>query len=362
MKYGSKYSIRPEIASFRVLLALLAWGIAMTAGARTLPGFYFLKAGGAGGIESSEGQIQSSGGDPYLVREFPVQGEAALSVSTPNGDIEVNSVKGLDRIRVELYVERGFALWSSNKSMDNYRITTLKRGNSVVASVEPLKKDAGFWGIGEMKFSFVVSVPESLASDLSTMAGKIHLSGVQGKQLIKSTGGNITLSDIRGPVIAQAAGGDIVADGLRGVLKADTKGGSITISSTEGQINARTYGGKLVVNESAGELRLKSSSGNIEADRIKGSLVAQAVGGDIAVRLLRIRDGLSLNAISGDVKAEVPEGGYDLLLQGDDIDFRGESGWFRGERSDTRMEGRVKDGGPPVNLKAVSGNVILKFK
>lgn len=363
MKYGSKYSFGPGSISIRVLLVLLVWVLASPAGARNVSGSGFLvKSGGESGSRSHEGRRSSPAGDPYLVREFSVEGEASLSVSTPNGDIEVNSVKGLSRIRVELYVERGFALWSSNKSMDNYRITTMKRGNSVVASVEPLKRDTGFWGIGEMKFSFVVSVPESLASDLSTMGGKVHLNGVRGKQLIKSTGGDITLSDIRGPVIAQTAGGNIVADGVQGVLKADTKGGDITISSTEGQINARTFGGKLVVNESAGEFRLKASSGNIEAERIKGALVAQTVGGNIAVGLLDIRDGLSLNAISGDVTAEVPEGGYDLLLQGDDIDFRGASDWFKGERSDTRMEGRVKDGGPPINLKAVSGAVTLKFK
>lgn len=280
--------------------------------------------------------------DPYLTKEFTVDEAGALKVFTTSGDIDVVRHTSGNTVRVELYLDRGYAFWSNSKNLDNYRITMMKRGNEIVASVEKKGREASFFG-SQMTFSYVIYVPESISAELKTLGGNIRLQGVSGNQSIKTSGGNIIASDISGH------------------LQAFTAGGNIEIKNSRGTIFGQTEGGNINVGNSEGELRLRTNGGRITAEQISGSMLAKVGGGDIRAHFLHVAEGISLSTSAGNVQLEVPSSnGYDLVLRGTAINFDQHSN-FDGSYDSRRVEGVYKNGGVPINLSTNSGTVTLKI-
>lgn len=275
-----------------------------------------------------------------MTKEFTIREPGVLKVFTMAGDIEVKSVQNSDKVRVELYVNRGYAFWTNTGNLDNYRITMLQRGNEVVASVEQ-KSKAGLFS-GTISFSYKIYVPASISAELKTSGGNITLSGVEGNQLIKSSGGNIQVVNVSGK------------------LGAYTSGGNIQISSSEGVIFAQTEGGNISIVESSGEFRLKTNGGRIVSERVSGSMLAKVGGGDIKAHFLYVAEGVNLETSAGNISLAVPsEAGYDLVLEGSAIELP-EPFYFEGINRPDRVEGNYREGGSPINMQTNYGTVTLE--
>lgn len=279
---------------------------------------------------------------PYLTKEFTLDGPGILKAYTVAGNIEVQSVEDSDRVKVELYLDRGYSFWSNSKNLDNYRITVIQRGNEIVSSVERKNKETGFFS-DQMRFSFKVYVPKSISTELKTSGGNVTVSGLAGNHMIKTSGGNINL------------------DGIKGKLSAYTAGGSININNSRGIIYGKTTGGNIYIDHSQGEIRLLSEGGRILAERISGTLLARLGGGDIKAQFLKVSEGISLDTGAGNIYLELPEmDGFDLVLRGTEIilpaDLR-----VDGYKSRQRVEGTVNKGGAPINLTTNYGKIELKI-
>lgn len=280
---------------------------------------------------------------PYMTREFILDGPGILRVSTLAGNIEVEQVSDGNKVRVELYVDRGYAFWSNSKNLENYRITMLQRGNEVLTSVEQKSKEADFFS-DQMKFSYKIFVPESMSSEMSTSAGDIYISGMEGQHMVKTGGGKVTVKDISGKLGAYSASGNI------------------EISSSSGTLYAQTEAGKLSVSDSKGEIRLKTNAGDITARRISGSLLAQTSSGDIKAEFLSVSTGISLDVSSGNIDLIIPEdNGYNLDISGSEIDFYDRES-FSGTRNKTAVKGALRGGGATINLITKSGEVTLDLE
>lgn len=279
--------------------------------------------------------------EPYIVKEFDVHGAGILKAFTIAGNIEV--IRSTEqKVRVELYVDRGYAFWSNTKNMDNYRIILMKRGNEVVASVEKKNRKASFFG-DQMTFSYKIYVPRSISAELKTLGGNISLQGVRGNHAIKTSGGNIEVSDVSGH------------------LQAFTSGGNIDIKNSRGTIFGQTEGGNIYVNRGEGEIRLRTSGGRIDLEQISGAMLASAGGGDIRAHFLHIAEGVSLTTSAGSIELKAPPAeGYDLVLRGSRVNFNSGSE-FKGRHNNRIVEGSYKKGGVPINLSTNSGNVTLKI-
>ncbi|MEX0822803.1 MAG: hypothetical protein WD008_00360, partial [Balneolaceae bacterium] len=136
--------------------------------------------------------------DPYRSRFFTVKGIPELSVFTPSGDIEVIHNPDINGVLVELYVKRGFSIWSGSKSLDNYRIILSQSRNSITASVEKKQASTGYFGSDGIQFKFVVQTPKKITSNLRSMSGHILLDGVEGRQFLQSDAGNVNLINSKG--------------------------------------------------------------------------------------------------------------------------------------------------------------------
>lgn len=278
---------------------------------------------------------------PYLVKEFIIDGAGVLKAFTFAGNIEVRSIRESNKVRVELYVERGYAFWSGSKNLDNYRINIFQRGNEVIASVEQKKKDIGFFS-DQVTFSYKIYVPEMMSTELKTLGGHIRMSGLRGDQLAKTGGGNIQLTD------------------LSGHIGAYTSGGTIQITRNKGTIFAQTHGGNIHVEHSEGELRLKTAGGNIISHQTSGSFVAKTEAGNIQAQFVSAGKGISIETTAGNIYAKLPsQTGFNLFATANQIDLA-EAENFYGEKSTSRVEGRLNEGGIPLRLQSSSGTITIK--
>lgn len=278
--------------------------------------------------------------DPYKTTEFTVDGPGVLKVLTISGDIEVEVVPGSDKVKIELYVDRGYAFWSNSKNMDNYRITMLQRGNEVVASVEEKSKDKGLFS-DQMTFSFKIYVPESMSTELKTFGGHVSLSGVSGNHMIKTSGGNIDIEHSKGKIAAFTAGGNI------------------TFNQLQGTIFAQTEGGDMSIREAGGELRLKVKGGDINAYQISGSMLVQSDGGDIRSQFKEITQGINLETSAGSIDVDLPGfTGFDITANGSKVNLN-DNNEFSGSIKSKSVNGTIRDGGIPVTLSTDYGTVTI---
>ncbi len=285
--------------------------------------------------------VASDEGDPYQVKEFTMDGPGMLKVFTLNGNIEVETVANSEKVRVELYVDRGYAFWSNTKNLDNYRIIIIQRGTEVVASVEQKTKGAGLFS-DQMTFSFKIYIPESMSSELKTSGGHVELRGARGTHTIKTSGGNI---DVRN---------------IQGMVRAFTAGGNIDIRSSKGTIFAHTDGGNMNIDDNEGELRLRAKGGWIKAHRISGAMLAQVDGGDIEASFINVSQGISLETTAGDITVFLPGyTGYDISLKGSKVEMD-YSESFEGVRRTSIIEGELNKGGATINLITGSGTVTFE--
>lgn len=279
---------------------------------------------------------------PYLTKEFNLSGPGILKAYTIAGNIEVQTIEETDKVRVELYLDRGYSFWSNSKNLDNYRITLIQRGNEIISSVERKSKETGFFS-DQMRFSFKVYVPKNMSTELKTSGGNVKVGGLHGHHMIKTSGGNIDL------------------EGIKGKLSAYTAGGNISINNSRGILYGKTTGGNIDVDQSQGEIRLLSEGGHILAERISGTLLARLGAGDIKVQFLKVSEGISLDTGAGNIYLELPDMlGFDLVLKGTEITLP--VNWqVEGYKRRQKIEGRVNGGGAPINLTTNYGKVELKI-
>ncbi|NGP76460.1 DUF4097 domain-containing protein [Balneolaceae bacterium YR4-1] len=292
--------------------------------------------------EKVKGELCAFEAKPYLTKEFTLDGPGILKAYTLAGNIEVQTIEASSKVKVELYLDRGYSFWSNSKNLDNYRITVIQRGNEIVSSVERKSKETGFFS-DQMRFSFKIYVPEEMSTELKTSGGNISVSGLSGHHMIKTSGGNIDLDEINGK------------------LAAYTAGGNINVNKSSGTIYGKTTGGNITVDQSSGEIRLLSDGGRIIAERISGTLLAKLGGGDIKAQFLRVSEGISLDTGAGNIFLEIPEmDGFDLVLNGTEIKLPTDLS-VDGYRSLQRVEGTVKRGGAPINVSTNHGKIELKI-
>lgn len=279
--------------------------------------------------------------DPHERKKFYVDGAPNLTVFTVSGDIEVVHDPDIDHVLVELYVRRGYSIWSGRKNIDNYRIVMMQREDQINASVQKKRSD-GAWVGDNISFTFVVHTPKDLTSNLRTMNGSVLLQGVNGKNIVHTNAGNITLRDIEGEV------------------QANSSGGGIGIAGSSGQFNIRTIVGNVNIEQSKGEIRARTVSGNILVRDVNGTLVCATASGNINASFSDVSYGIHVQSASGNIELTLPgKTGYQLDARGANIDLVHFQP-FDGVVSGSSASGKVGDGSIPLQLSTASGNIVLK--
>ena len=282
--------------------------------------------------------------DPYLSKIFEISDGARLNVNTINGNVEVVHNPNIDHVKVELYVRRGFALWSGSRNLDNYRILMIQRGNVITASVERRSSSGSVRSSDDMSFVFLIQTPKSISTDLRTLNGNILLSDISGEHLIQNSVGNVIVRN------------------SSGLFNIYSSGGSIELDNISGQVNGKTVVGNILINQSSGEMRFRSTTGSIQADGYSGTLIASTVNGMIRAGFSHVSQGVYLETITANIDLFLPqEIGYRIEAEANRIDLTSLTGVPSSIRSIQRnsVKTNIGDGQVPIQLKTTTGNIVI---
>jgi hypothetical protein len=165
---------------------------------------------------------------------------------------------------------------------------------------------------------------------------------------------------------------DLAVSSVSGSLKVGDVDGQTTVSSISGSANIGDVGGKLQVTSISGSLevgnvgaeaRVMSISGSLRLGQVNGSLEVSSVSGGLNVTLVSLNpEGIKIKSVSGSVEI-----GFKSDVN---ADFSAES--ISGEvyldvpnvmrDSETKppnVRARIGEGGTPITIWSVSGNIRL---
>lgn len=284
-------------------------------------------------------------GDPFESERFPVNSNVELSVFTLSGNVEIFENPDLDYIQIDLYVDRGFSLWSGSANLDNYRIILQQKRDQIIASVEPRRSESRVWKGDNVTFSYVVQTPVDISSRIRNTKGDIYARNLKGNHLIQATVGNLYLDNLEGEINAFSASGNINAERMRGEINAKTTNGSITIKNSDG------------------EVRLRTVTGNVVAENGRGTFIAATTTGNVNAQLLSVGEGSYIETVTGSVNLTLPsELNYAIQASGSNVDVSDllDRREFEGRVQQRVANVRFGSGSIPIQISSVSGNVLIK--
>jgi TonB family protein len=234
-----------------------------------------------------------------------------LRLKADLGSVEIRALPaaGSQTVKYSVHIETDASGTPAQKLLDRYMLTATVNANGVdIAGALPKRTNrAQFW------VTFVVSVPAKYNLEISTDAGDIQSSDIEGHVLLQTQGGNITAGRItyRGP---SGAFGD------RPLAKLETQGGHIKVVDVAGDVDAFTAGGHVMVGNIAGSAKLRTGGGHIRAGNIKGVAQLETDGGNITVgeagALVTARTGggqIDFGEVHGSVHAQTAGGGIRVI-------------------------------------------------
>lgn len=158
---------------------------------------------------------------------------------------------------------------------------------------------------------------------------------------------------------ARADSGGIRVEGIHGPADCHTDSGGIEVRDIGGEVRASADSGGIRIENIKGAAYARVDSGGIEANDIAGSIEAETDSGGIHLS----------QSSAAPIRAKADSGGVTVRLAsnaGYDINVEAESGHIsvpeittHGDISHHHVEGRVRGGGPTVNIRVDSGNVSI---
>lgn len=156
---------------------------------------------------------------------------------------------------------------------------------------------------------------------------------------------------------ARADSGGIEAEGLRGPVDCRTDSGGIELRQIGSDVRAAADSGGVRITGVQGSVYARADSGSINAYDIAGQIDVKVDSG--GVRLSQTRPApIRAEADSGGVRVRLaPNAGYDLSLSTSSGRISVPEMTIRGSYSRHRIEGKVRGGGPPVDIRVDSGGI-----
>ena len=286
-------------------------------------------------------------------RTLAVTGSVELDVSTGSGHI---SVRAGDSSSVHIS--------GTIKASRNWRLDKGEAERKVhyLESNPPIEQHGNFIRVGHIEdrelshnisVSYDLVVPADTHLRSQTGSGSQSVVGIRGPVKASTGSGNVKVENIGDDVRAETGSGDLQVDSVKGTTHASTGSGSI---------RAGGIGSSFVVSTGSGSIRLEQTgSGSIDLQNVRGALRVRTGSGNITAQGDATGE-WSLHTGSGRVLVHLPSGAaFDLnahtssghISTDHPITVQGTIG--RGE-----LRGKVRGGGPLVQLETGSGNIQIE--
>jgi hypothetical protein len=294
-------------------------------------------------------------------RTLTVTGPVDLNVASGSGSISVSpGAAGTVRVAAKL---KGNS-WLAGSDVEK-RIRQIEQN-------PPIEQQGNVLKIGQfadsdlprnISISYEITVPAATKLAASTGSGSITVGAIGGPAQLKSGSGSVTVGRVGGSVSATTGSGSIKVDGAAG-LEATTGSGSISAASVSGPTKATSGSGSITIAQSGkGDVDVSASSGGITLTGVDGAARVRSSSGSIKI------DGRP----SGPWSLHVSSGGITMTVPPDaafDLDARTNSGSVdsvhpvtmevTGKIDKRRIQGKVRGGGPLVELSCSSGSIRIR--
>ena len=285
-----------------------------------------------------------------ITKSFSVEPGGTLNIDTHRGSIEVVAETG-NTVEVEIIREvKTSSEKEAQKVLDKFPIEFDQQGNNIYITAKSEERGLSkVWNdlFKKLRVKYIISVPTRYNVDLDTSGGSISVVGLEGRAVTKTSGGSLHFENIDGDIDGKTSGGSIKIGEVKGNTNARTSGGSITIERAEGDLDVHTSGGGITVHEVMGTIKADTSGGSIKAyisEQPRADCSLTTSGGSITVYMAE--------DTSVDVKAKTSGGSVST-------DF---PVTLRGEIKRDRLEAKINDGGPLLNLRTSGGSIRIKQK
>ena len=294
-------------------------------------------------------------------RTLQVTGPVEIDVQTGSGSISVRQGPERDvRIVGQIRANRGF--WNNRGAEE--RVRALEASPPVVQEGNSIR-------IGEItdpelrrnvSISYQIAVPFDASLKSRSGSGSVDVESIAGPVEVRTGSGRVTVGKIPDAVMAETGSGGIDILGAGKGLNARTGSGGVDARDVAGPVEAHSGSGRIRIAYSGpGDGNLTTGSGGISVVGLRGRLRARAGSGSINV------DGQP----TGDWSIDSGSGGITLRLPPDaafDLNARSSSGGVhtthpieaRGAMSRNGLQGRVRGGGPRLDLTTGSGGIRLE--
>ena len=288
-------------------------------------------------------------------RAVRVDGPVSLEVSTGSGDIQVTTgpegtVRIVGHIRANGWA--GLDVREQVKRVESDPPIE-QSGNSI--RIGGLKD---WWSLNHVTISYELTVPVETRLRTRTGSGDQWIDGMRGPVDAGAGSGNVRIGRTSNEVDVSIGSGDIEVESAGGNLIARAGSGSIRAAAVAGAVSARTGSGDVeIVQAAQGGVDVATGSGDVYLSGARGPVRIRAASGDV------VAEGepagtWTLGASSGDVTVRVPEtASFDIDVRTASGDIRTDYSLSGSSFSRHRLQGRVRDGGPLVEVRTSSGSI-----
>jgi Putative adhesin len=254
-------------------------------------------------------------------RTFGVNGSVSLDLNTDAGGILVRSgPSGTVRVRGILKAQWSFL---SGRDVED-RIRQLETNPPIEVSGNTIR-------VAVRDKALLRGISMRLEIDTPTETGL----------RARTDSGGIEVNGIHGPIDCQADSGGVRATDIGGDIRATTDSGGIHIRKANGQVRAHADSGGIDVIEAAGRVEAETDSGGIHISQTQPAAIyarADSGGADIALALT---------------------GGYDITARSESGRVTADRVTPTGKPSRGVLDGRLRGGGPLVDVRVDSGAVTI---
>ncbi len=331
-----------------------------------------------------------AGAEPVIREQTSSQAPAAgireLRVENARGRVEVSPSPD-DRIHVTaLKTVRGSGRDEIDRFSRDTRVEAGAEGTRYLVRVRyPQRQElhvgildflSGRFDLPRVDVRLTLAVPRGIVLTLLSTSGDLDTRDMAAAQHLESTSGDVRIEGAAGPADVHTSSGDVEARDTHRLAVHSTSG-DVSLTHPAAGVDVQTSSGDVTITEVTDSVRVETVSGDVRVDGEPLGLKIEGVSGDIVVRgpasgAVRVRTtsgSVSVGLGRGLVRAGVESVSGDVVVKlapdlGATLDAHTGSGTIdavvplRLARASRRaLSGTVRNGGAPLEVRSVSGDI-----
>jgi DUF4097 and DUF4098 domain-containing protein YvlB len=220
-------------------------------------------------------------------------------------------------------------------------------------------------GNNRVSVSYTLKVPSSVSLDsIQSVSGNIHISNIDGRVVARSVSGDVTAGRVGQDADVDSVSGDAKVSDVGGRASVRSVSGDVDVSNVSNDLEAKSVSGDVVVRQIRGYVSAESVSGDIAiSDSDPTNLKASTTSGDIQFSgSLSANGRYELKSHSGTVNVALPSGSG-FALQASTFSGQIDTSFevrVQGPQEKRSLAGVVGQGGPALELRSFSGNILIR--